>query len=230
MTDYTLYYSPVPFRGEFIRAILAYAGKTWDEPDDVAEQIQAPPDLQFIPHMGPPVLIDNSTGFTLSEMPAIAFYLGETLNLLPKSVEDRALTIKVVNDANDVIDDITNDGGREMWTAVSWKAYVPRLKRWMALFEVLGERNGLKPDAGFLLGSDTVGIADVVTATLWWTLGDRFPKIGAMLREEAPRVAGLAQRMMTTEPLLSLVEDTNRRFGDSYCGGQIEASMRKVIN
>jgi len=230
MADYTLYYWPVPFRGQFIRAILAYAGKTWNEPDDVAEQMQAPPDQQRIPHMGPPVLIDNSSGFTLSEMPAIAFYLGDRLGLLPKDIEGRAMSIKVVNDANDVIDDITNDGGREMWTAESWKAYVPRLKRWMAIFEVLGKRHGLKPDTGYLMGTDEAGIADIVTATLWWTLGDRFPRIGDILREEAPLVAGLTQRMMATKSLLGLINDTNKRFGDTYCGGQIEASMRKVIN
>jgi glutathione S-transferase len=28
----------------------------------------------------------------------------------------RAMTMKIVNDANDVIDEITLDGGREMWT------------------------------------------------------------------------------------------------------------------
>ena len=230
MADYTLYYWPVPFRGQFIRAILAYAGKTWDEPDDVAEQMQTPPDQQLIPHMGPPVLIDNSSGFALSEMPAIAFYLGEKLGLLPKDVEGRATTIKVVNDANDVIDDITDDGGREMWTAASWKAYLPRLKRWMAIFEVLGKRNGLKTDAGFLLGSEEAAIADIVTATLWWTLGDRFPRLRDMLRDEAPLMTGLTQRMMASTALLGLVRYTQTRFGDAYCGGRIEASLREVIN
>lgn len=230
MADYTLYYWPVPFRGQFIRAILAYAGKTWDEPDDVAEQMAAPPGQQLIPHMGPPVLVDNSSGFKLAEMPAIAFYLGEKLQLLPKDVEGRALTLKVVNDANDVIDDITNDGGREMWTPQRWKTYVPRLKRWMAIFEVLGKRSGLKADAGYMLGGEVAGVADIVTATLWWTLGDRFPQIGDMLLEEAPLVAGLTQRMMATKPLLDLIDSTNKRFGNIYCGGQIEASMRKAIN
>ena len=34
MTDYTLYYWSLPFRGQFVRAVLAYSGKTWREPDD----------------------------------------------------------------------------------------------------------------------------------------------------------------------------------------------------
>ena len=33
MTDFDLYYWPLPFRGQFIRAILAYAGKSWTEHD-----------------------------------------------------------------------------------------------------------------------------------------------------------------------------------------------------
>jgi len=228
MTDYTLIYWPVPFRGQFIRAILAHAGKTWNESDDVAALTSAPPDKQPVPFMGPPVLVDESTGFTLSEMPAIAFYLGEKLNLLPKDAEGRAMTIKIVTDANDVIDDITNDGGREMWTPETWKAYIPRLERWMDIFEVTGRRNGLTED-GYLFGVEA-GIADIVTTTLWWTLDDRFPSTGDMLRGRAPLVAGLVRRLSATKPFQDLVTFSNQRFGHTYCGGQIEASMRKVIN
>ena len=31
MPDYDLYYWSVPFRGQFVRAVLAYAGKSWRE-------------------------------------------------------------------------------------------------------------------------------------------------------------------------------------------------------
>lgn len=34
MSDYELYYWQLPFRGQFIRAILAWAGQRWDEFDD----------------------------------------------------------------------------------------------------------------------------------------------------------------------------------------------------
>jgi len=229
MADYTLIYWPVPFRGQFIRAILAHAGKAWDESDKAAELTGAAPEDQPVPFMGPPVLIDEHSGFRLSEMPAIAFYLGETLDLLPADAEGRAMAIKVVNDANDVIDEITNDGGREMWTSDSWKAYVPRLRRWMEIFEVTARRNGLTPEGGFLLGGDKAGIADIVTATLWGTLVDRFPKIGDILNEQAPLIAGLTRRMWATRPFQDLAAFSKERFGDAYCGGRIEASLRKVI-
>ncbi len=229
MADYTLIYWPVPFRGQFIRAILAFAGKTWDESDDVGKLTAAPPAEQPVPFMGPPVLIDESTGFRLSQMSAIALYLGEKLDLLPKSLEERSTSLKIVNDANDVIDDITNDGGRVMWTPDSWKAYIPRLERWMEIFEVTARDNGVTEESGFLFGS-SAGIADIVTTTLWWTLADRFPSIGDRLRDKAPLIAGLTQRLSATPPFQNLIAFSNQRFGRVYCGGQIEASMRKVIN
>ena len=33
MADYALYYWPVPFRGQPIRAVLAHVGASWDEVD-----------------------------------------------------------------------------------------------------------------------------------------------------------------------------------------------------
>ena len=38
MADYKLYYWPIPFRGHFIRYVLAHAGATWEEAtfEDVA--------------------------------------------------------------------------------------------------------------------------------------------------------------------------------------------------
>lgn len=231
MPDYTLYYWPVPFRGQFIRALLAYAGKDWTEKsaDKISALMEKEPGKQPIGFMGPPLLIDHGSDFAIAEMPAIALYLGETLGLLPESAELRALTQKVVNDANDVIDEITNDGGREMWTRASWKAFEPRLERWMAIWEALGRKHGLKRDGGFLLGGDGAGVADIVTATLWSTMTDRLPKIGSMLEDEAPRVAALVQRMQQNEALAALAAKSRKLYGDAYCGGKIEKSLRKAI-
>ena len=36
MSDYELYYWSVPFRGQFVRAVLAFAGKSWTERGDGA--------------------------------------------------------------------------------------------------------------------------------------------------------------------------------------------------
>ena len=229
MSDYTLTYWQIPFRGQFIRAILAYAGKRWDEVDDgaVAHAMDADVARQAIPFKGPPMLVDKHAGLALAQMPAIAYYLGETLDLLPASVAGKALSIKVVNDANDLIDELSIDGGKQMWTPARWKEFLPRLRRWMAIFEETGQRHGLTADAGHLLGG-RIGVADIVTATLWGTAGDRLPSIARLLAQEAPAVAGLTRRLMAEPSLANLAAVSREQFGDAWCGGDIEKSLRRV--
>jgi glutathione S-transferase len=230
MSDYKLYYWSVPFRGQFVRAVLAFAGKTWTEcgDDAISKLMEGPVKKMPVPFMGPPLLVDKKADFAIAQMPAIVLYLGETLNLLPAAPTLRALTIKIVNDANDVIDELTLDGGREMWTRKKWEEFVPRLKKWMSLWEEIGRHHGLKPDSGFLLGGEVPGIADVVTATLWSTMADRFPEIGTILEETAPMTAELTRRVAGLPGLVKLAARACRDYGDAYCGGQIEASLRKV--
>ncbi|MGH6877402.1 MAG: glutathione S-transferase [Rhizomicrobium sp.] len=232
MSDYDLYYWSVPFRGQFVRAVLAHAGKTWTEAGDTAIStlMSGPVKKMPVPFMGPPVLIDKKAEFAIAEMPAIVLYLGETLGLMPPTSGSRAVMMKVVNDANDVLDEMTLDGGRQMWTSKRWHDFVPRLKKWMALWEETGRRHGLKGDRGFLLGGEAPGIADIVTATLWSTMIDRFPMIGAILEEAAPMTAGLTRRVAHLPPLAKLAAKARRDYGDAWCGGRIEASLRKVLS
>lgn len=232
MSDYDLYYWSVPFRGQFVRAVLAYADKTWTEAGDAAisEMMSAKVQDMPAPFMGPPLLIDNKAEFAIAQMPAIILYLGETLDLMPASAALRALTIKVVNDANDVIDEITLDGGREMWTQARWRDFTPRLKKWMSIWEETGRRHGLKVGSGFLLGGEAPGVADIVTATLWTTMTDRFGKIAAILEDAAPMTADLSRRVANLPPLVKLAAQAREDYGDAYCGGQIEASLRKVLD
>lgn len=232
MSDYELYYWSAPFRGQFVRAVLAFAGKTWTEAGDdkIVKLMRGPVKNMPAPFMGPPLLIDKGADVAIAQMPAIVLYLGETLALLPATPALRALTIKIVNDANDVIDEITNNGGREMWTKESWAKFVPRLEKWMSFWEETGRRHGLKADTGYLLGGETPGIADVVTATLWSTMADRFPTLWKLLEKAAPKTAALTRRMMELPPLAELASRAKAEYGDAYCGGQIEASLRRVLN
>lgn len=232
MSDYDLYYWSVPFRGQFVRALLAYAGKSWTEAGDAAigKLMEGPVRDMPFPFMGPPLLVDRAAGVAIAEMPAIVLYLGETLGLLPATAALRALTLKVVNDANDVIDEITLDGGRQMWTKERWRDFTPRLKKWMSLWEETGRRHGLMAGSGFLLGGDAAGVADVVTATLWSTMTDRFPAIAAILDDAAPMTAALSRRVAALPALASLAAKAREDYGDAYCGGQIEASLRKVLD
>jgi glutathione S-transferase len=231
MSDYVLYYWSVPFRGQFVRAVLAFAGKTWTEGgDDAISKLMGGSVKDMpVPFMGPPVLVDKKAKVAIAQTSAIVLYLGETLDLLPATPALRALTMKIVNDANDVIDEITLDGGREMWTEKRWHDFVPRLKKWMSIWEETGRRLGLHANRGFMLGGETPGIADVVTATLWSTMTDRFPKIEAILEEAAPMTAALVRRVAELPALAKLAAKARDDYGDAYCGGQIEASLRKVL-
>jgi glutathione S-transferase len=231
MSDYTLYYWSVPFRGQFVRAVLAYAGKSWDEAGDAAisRLMEGPVKKMPVPFMGPPLLIDRRADIAIAQMPAIILYLGETLELLPPDPALRAMTLKIVNDANDVIDEMTLQGGMQMWTDKRWKEFVPRLRKWMSFWEETGRRHGLKAGSGFLLGGDGPGIADVVTAILWGTMCDRFRKIETILKKSAPMTAALTRRVSALPPLAKLAAKAREDYGDAYCGGKIEASLRKVL-
>lgn len=232
MPLYNLSYWSVPFRGQFVRAILAFAGQDWTETEDeaISNLMHGPVSAMPVPFMGPPVLVDTETGFAVSQMPAIVLYLGDTLGLMPADPLLRALTMKVVNDANDVIDELSLDGGKEMWTDARWQQFRPRLQKWMTIWEELGRRHGLTGDDGYLLGGIQPGIGDVITATLWHTVTDRFNRIDQLLVETAPCVSALSDRMSTLPPLTALDERTRRDFGDAYAGGQIGASMKTVLN
>jgi glutathione S-transferase len=129
-----------------------------------------------------------------------------------------------------VIDEITLDGGRAMWTKKTWQDFVPRLKTWMSFWEEIGLRHGLKADSGFLLGGKAPGIADIVTATLWSTMAERFPAIETILEETAPTTAALTRRIAELPSLAKLAAKARQDYGDAYCGGEIEASLRKVLD
>src|SRR5580658_4800194 len=81
MSDYDLYYWPIPFRGQFVRAVLAHAGKSWTEHDGAAisKLMRGPVNDMPVPFMGPPLLIDKKADFAVSQMAAIVLYLGEML-------------------------------------------------------------------------------------------------------------------------------------------------------
>jgi glutathione S-transferase len=232
MSDYVLYYWSAPFRGQFVRAVLAQAGQSWTEGGDaeIARLMALPARDMPVPFMGPPLLVDRKADVAIAQMPAIILYLGETLDLLPPSPALRAMTLKLVNDANDVIDEITLDGGRQMWTAGRWRAFVPRLRKWMSFWEETGRRHGLTETSGFLLGGDAPGVADVVSATLWSTMADRFGAIAKILEETAPMTAALARRVYASPALAKLAAKAREDYGDTYCGGQIEASLREVLD
>ncbi len=229
---FTLYYWPIPFRGQFARYILAYAGEQWDEPDveAVSAVYQSEIADQPLPFMGPPLLHDREGDIWISQSPAICSYLGEVLNLMPGTPAQDALTRKVLGDCIDVIHALTRHCGVVMWTDENWLDFAEtRLPRWLYIFEELGRRHGLQTDSGTLLGTKTPGVADLACAALWVTINDTLHDLQNMIAEHAPNVLALSNRIADTSAIAALRADQRARWGDVWCEGQIEKSLRSVL-
>lgn len=231
MTDYTLYYWPLPFRGQFVRSVLAHVHATWDEAGvgAISTLMETAPARQLVPHMGPPVLTDHAADLSLAQTPAILAYLGGKHGLIPNDPRRDALTVKIVADANDVLYEMTLHNGAQMWTQESWNAYRPRLGRWMEIFEETGRRHGLTAQAGHLLGTEAPSLADLTAHILWGTMTAKLPSLRPMLDATAPGIASLADRIAGLPDQNDLRVRSDAAYGDEWCGGQIEASLRTVL-
>ena len=231
MADYTLYYWPLPFRGQFVRAALAHIGAEWEEAgfDEIQALRGADPADQPVPHMGPPVLTDHAANLHIAQMPAILAYLGTKHGILPDDRYLQAMGHKVVADAHDVLYEMTRYNGAQMWTGPEWNAYRPRLARWMEIFEETGRRHGLTLRSGHLLGTADPSLADLVAATLWGTITSKLPSLGQLLHDHAPAIAALSQRVAARPEQAELRARSDAAYGDAWCGGQIEASLRRAL-
>ncbi|TNF23238.1 MAG: glutathione S-transferase [Rhodobacteraceae bacterium] len=223
MTDYTLYYWPIPFRGHFIRYVLAAAEATWDEPATdalTALKSRAPGDQPY-PFMAPPLLVDHETGRSLSQMPAILMSLARAHEL----VVDPDRDLRLICDASDVLFEITRHHGAALWDAESWADFAAtRLPRWMQVHEALVRASG----AGFLDGGDEPMLGDLVLAALWHTMTDRLPPLDPLLETHAPATRALALRVAERPALAAMRAGWADRH-PLYCGGRIEASLCEVL-
>ena len=231
MTEYTLYYWPLPFRGQFVRSVLAHAGASWIEAniEDLITLKGAEPTRQLVPHMGPPVLTDHTADLSLAQTPAILAYLGSKYELIPEDSGRAALTAKIIADANDVLYEMTLHNGAQMWTQKRWDNYRPRLGRWMAIFEEHGRRHGLTIEPGHVLGTDAPGLADLVVHILWGVMTSKLPALRPLLETTAPAIAALSDRIAQLPEQEELRVHSDDEYGDEWCSGQIEASLRAVI-
>jgi glutathione S-transferase len=184
---------------------------------------------QLVPHMGPPVLTDHSRDIHISQMPAILTYLGEKHGLLTDDLASKALNHKIIGDANDVLYEMTRHNGAQTWTKPAWNEYQPRLGRWMGIFEETGKRHGLTAQSGYILGTETPCLADLVTATLWGTMTAKIAPLRSILELHAPAIVGLSDRIEALPSQADLRKRSDASFGDGWCGGEIEASLRAVV-
>lgn len=229
MTQYLLYYWDVPFRGIFPQLFLEEIGADYEWHD--ASEIYPEKSLKIHnPGMAPPYLFDVKNEIYLAQMPAIMMHLAREYDYLPKRSETMDLALKIILDCNDVLMEITNCFGLKMWEKNEWKAFrTERLARWMELFEQTGLSHGFKTDKGFLLGT-RISVADIVITALFGTLIHSFPKLEVDLKKHAPHIHSLCMRIEQRPAIQDFLQNQRSKFGQTYCGGDIEKSLREMIS
>jgi glutathione S-transferase len=225
--DYKLYYWNAPFRGNFVQLILAE--KDCDYQRLEATEIYPQRSLKInYPGMAPPYLYDCKTKKYLTQMPAMLMYLGAKHGLLPKPIESQYLAFKIIADCHDVLLEITNCYGEKMWSRKEWNEFrKDRFASWLKIFEKIGGSHGLKKTSGFLLGSK-LSIADLAVTALLGPILHTFPKMKSDINAHAPYILALCQRVESRPQIAALLQNQRSEWGDIYCGGEIEKSLRKM--
>lgn len=222
---FQLDYWPIPFRGCFISYLFAYRDVPLLEAagsEEIGNSMEQPPSEQAVPFMGPPVLRDLATDRALSQMPAIVLYVSRELDLLPADPFKLAMAMKVLMDCNDVLMEICRYNGSMMWERSEWQHFrAQRLPRWMRIFEASRKR-------GFL-GEDPIGFADIAVFALFGNMTRCLPELEEDLLRHAPEIHALCRDMGSRPSLARYVLEEEERFGKLYCGGQIEASIRRML-
>ena len=222
---FQLYYWPLPFRGCFVSYLFAYRDVPLQEEADfetIMDLKSRPPGDQDIPFMGPPVLVDLQSDRAISQMPAIVLYASRELDLLPEDPFDVAMCMKVLMDCNDVLMEICRYNGSIMWERETWFEFrSQRLPHWLEIFEESLNRG--------TVGSDPISFADIGVFALFGNMTRCLPPLAADLRQGAPGIDALCKRIVSKPSLASFVADQEQRYGDLYCGGQIERSIRSML-
>lgn len=222
---FQLLYWPLPFRGCFVSYLFAYRDVPLLEEanfEEIRNLMSRHPSQQDVPFMGPPVLRDLDSGRTLSQMPAIVLYASRELGLLPEDPFDAAMSMKILMDCNDVLMEICRYNGSTMWEREEWVRFrSQRLPRWLDIFEESLQR-------GFF-GKDSVCFADIGIFALFGNMTRCLRELDADLLNGAPGIHALCQRIKSQPSLERYVADQERKYGKLYCGGQIEKSIRNML-
>ena len=222
---FQLYYWPIPFRGCFVSYLFAYRDvPLLEEASYEANRdlMSRHPSEQDIPYMGPPVIRDLESGRTLSQMPAIVLFVSRELDLVPEDPFDAAMCMKILMDCNDVLMEICRYNGSIMWAREEWVQFRSRrLPRWMQIFEESLRRGSI--------GREPVSFADIGVFALFGNMTRCLPELDADLLNHAPGIHGLCRRIGSQPSLARYVADEEKRYGKLYCGGQIEKSIRKML-
>lgn len=232
VTQYRLYYWPIPFRGNFVRLLFAYQGIDYEEASSsqIAQFRSSSVREQPTPAMAPPVLQNLEDGSYISQTGAIILYVGQKHGLLPDDPAQLPVVMKIFGDCMDVLSEITRSNGAQMWEREAWESFRNnRLVRWLEIFEEVGRRSGMTMSEGHLLGGGKVSVADLNAFALWATMERCLPQLKKTLRTHAPLVMALCDRLGDSAGISAFVSEQEQELGDRYCGGMIETSIRKML-
>lgn len=222
---FRLHYWPIPFRGCFISYLFAYRDVPLLEEtgfDEIGELMSRHPSEQDVPFMGPPLLQDLESSRALSQMPAIVLYVSRVLGFMPEDPFDVAMAMKVLMDCNDVLMEICRYNGSMMWERGDWIAFrSQRLPRWLEIFEASLKRGAI--------GREPVSFADIGVFALFGNMIRCLPQLEADLLTHAPGIHALCRRIGAQPSLAAYVAGEEKKYGRLYCGGQIEASIRRML-
>lgn len=226
--DFKLFYWDVPFRGNFVQIFLEEVNARYEKHAATELYPEKGINVNF-PGMAPPYLYDCHKKRYFAQMPAILMYLGRKYDYLPKQNERLSIALKTILDCNDILSEITRSHGMKMWDKKAWDEFRSyRLSDWMKIFERTGLEYNLKPDKGFLLGGK-MSAADIAIAALFGTMNYSFPSLANDLRQQAPLISTLVRRIEERPAIQAFLEKQRQEYGRVYCGGQIEQSLREMI-
>ncbi len=222
---YELEYWPIPFRGCFVSYLFAYADVALREKSDFEKGrdflAQAPAE-QDVPVMGLPVLRDLENNVSVSQMPAIVLYASEELGLMPSNRQDLAMGMKVLMDCNDLLMEICRYNGTSMWNHEDWQQFrSQRLVRWLQIFETSLTRD--------YFGKQPVSFADIAVYALFGNMVRCLPDLKPDLAQHAPGVEAFCETLGAHPALERYVADQESKYEKLYCGGQIEQSIRRML-
>lgn len=222
---FRLYYWPIAFRGCFVSYLFAYRDAPLDLETDIEEIDRlrtVDPREQHVPYMGPPVLTDLKTGRSISQMPAIVLYASRELDLMPADHFDLSMAMKVLMDCNDVLMEICRYNGSMMWEREQWLEFrSSRLPRWLQIFQESLQRG--------TIGKDEASFADLGVYALFGNMMRCLPELAPDILRHAPGVHALCHRIGSRLSLARYVAEEEKSYGNLYCGGQIEQSIRKML-
>lgn len=227
---FTLHYWKVPFRGNCIRNLFAFTNTAFAEgsAEELSKLKDASPAEQAGPFMAPPLLVDHTeSDLNIAQSTAIAHYLASKLDLMPESIAKQAAALKLFGDALDLMGEL-----RKTWEPEGWAAFRSgRFARWLAIFEATGKKHGLTAGAGYMLGTQSATLADLAAYSLLQTMERCLPELSADLRQHAPAVMALCDRLgEESEGLKALSAAQAEEMGTTYCGGEEEESIRAMLN